>query len=359
MITRIPALKAATIYQASASLNTGADEIMELTKEGNRNGDRNLYQSYPTRILLEFPTDTLQQYAGEEGNNFNLRLFATDTSYIPDSASFVVFPVSESWNQGTGRRFNVPSTSNGVNWKSTDGKNLWFVSESSGEFFADFSTASCATNEKGGGNWYFIESSSFQLFTTSSDVDADITDIADKWVSGTFYPNHGLILKFSGSTETDLVHYGNFQFFGPLTNTIYKPVIEIRREDWTFSGSLQEAEYDCRVEMVPRFEGYGTSETARLQLVVKDTYTLPSFTAGTNLRVLPSSSWYEIIDTYSEAVIIRGDQTFTRLSRNTRGNYFDLPLVGFSPNRRYQVKVYADFDGAQKEFVGMHFKVKD
>lgn len=332
---------------------------MELVKEGNRSGEKRLYQSYPTRILLEFPTDTLRQYAGATGNNFNLRLFATDESYIPDSASFTLFPVSESWNQGTGRRFNTPVTTNGANWKTTDGDNLWMITESSGRFFADFSTASSATNEAGGGNWYYIESASFQLQTTSSDADADVTPIVDKWVSGTYYPNNGFLIKFSGSTETDLVDYGKFQFFSPLTNTIYVPVIEIRREDWTYSGDLQEAEYDCNVQLTPRFEGYGSSEIARLQVVVKDTYSLPSFSSGTNLRVLPSQSWYEVIDTYSEAVVIRGDQTFTRLSRNSKGNYFDLPLVGFSPNRRYQVKIYANFNGAQKEFSGMHFKVNN
>lgn len=358
MITRIPALYATTLYQASASLNVGADEILELLKEGERNGERDLYNSYPTRVLLKFPTDTLQEYAADSGNNFRLRLYCTEENYIPTSATFVTFPVSESWQQGTGRKFNVPSTTNGANWKSTDGEYLWMISESNARFFADFSTASSATNELGGGNWYYIESGSFQLSTTSSDVTCDVTQIVDKWVSGTYYPNHGFLIKFSGSTETDLRNYGQFKFFGPLTNTIFYPVIEILTEDWTYTGTLQEADYNCNLVMDSRFEGYGTQETARLQFICRDVYNLPSFAGGTNLRVLPSESWFEIKDLYSDEVIIKGDRTYTRLSRNSMGNYIDLPLVGFSPNRRYLMEVYSNFNGTEKHFTGMHFKVK-
>jgi len=74
----------------------------------------------------------------------------------------------------------------------------------------------------------------------------DVTPIMNKWLDGT-YPNHGFIVKRSGSFGNTNVNLdegsqdrlGNFKFFSRNTNTIYPPKLEVEWYDTSWNtGSL-------------------------------------------------------------------------------------------------------------------------
>ncbi len=347
MIIHIPADNSSTIYSSTSSLNTGADEVLELVKDGERNGEIGLYDANPSRILFSFPTQLIRSFSSSS-NEYDLKLWLTDPTYIPNTASFQVFPVSESWFPGTGRRFNTPATEHGVNWKTRDGETPWMVSESSPTFFADFSTASFSSIA-GGANWYHIESGTFELSSFSSGTVTDVTSIVDKWVSGTYYPDHGLVCKFSGSTEFDLTNRGHFKFFSARTNTIWNPVIAVKYSDWTFTGTLAQASYDCVAKLLIPHTVLPNSTTL-IQMLVKDATYVPTLTNLDNKFVLPEDSWWELQDYASEDPLIHGDRIYTKLSRNSSGNFFKLNTFGLARNRRYRIVIYSEFVEGLKKF---------
>ena len=56
------------------------------------------------------------------------------------------------------------------------------------------------------------------------------------WLSGSGgenrgLDNHGLLIRFSGSQETDSTTFGNLKFFSRDTKTIYAPKLEVRWDD--------------------------------------------------------------------------------------------------------------------------------
>ena len=69
-----------------------------------------------------------------------------------------IYPLSESWVNGTGRIANSPQITNGASWKYRDGSNdsysntfgtSWATSS-----FAAGTTGSFIDSAKGGGSWY-------------------------------------------------------------------------------------------------------------------------------------------------------------------------------------------------------------
>lgn len=45
-------------------------------------------------------------------------------------------------------------------------------------------------------------------------------------------------------------------------------------------------------------------------------------------------------------MVIDFDTTFTKISRNTTGNYFDIYMEGLEPERYYRVLIKSEIDGS-------------
>ena len=147
--------KDATIYSNPDrdTLNTGNDEILELVKE---KGDNN-NNYYPSRILLQFKDSEINNIISNKiSGNFSasLELFSTEHKNLAQTQDIEVFALSQSWDEGTGRYSNLPTSSNGCSWTYRDNgtsKTEWITSN-----FAAGSTGSIATPllTQGGGVWY-------------------------------------------------------------------------------------------------------------------------------------------------------------------------------------------------------------
>ena len=101
-------------------LNTGGDEILEIVKEKHTD-----QKYYPSRILVKFKNeeikDVIENTIGSSTFNngvtkANLRLYETQQKNLTTTLNLNVFPVSQSWAEGTGRYSNLPTSSNGASW---------------------------------------------------------------------------------------------------------------------------------------------------------------------------------------------------------------------------------------------------
>jgi hypothetical protein len=54
---------------------------------------------------------------------------------------------------------------------------------------------------------------------------------------------------------------------------------------------------------------------------------------------LPISSSYSILDAASDEVVIPFDYDYTKISSDTKGNYFKLYMNGLEPERYYRITV--------------------
>ena len=103
-------------------LNTGNDEILEIVKE--RGSTDSLL--YPSRILIKFKNEELEDVISNvigsstfnnETTVTNLNLTAVEPKNLVQTLNLEVFAVSQSWDEGTGRYSNLPTSSNGASWR--------------------------------------------------------------------------------------------------------------------------------------------------------------------------------------------------------------------------------------------------
>ena len=121
----------ATIYSQPdrKTLNTGNDEILELVKE--RGTTNNIL--YPSRILLKFNNEQIKEVIrdimghstfADAKTKVNLELTSMEAGNLVEVLNIFTHTVSQSWNEGTGRWANLPTSSNGVSWVHRDNSTI-------------------------------------------------------------------------------------------------------------------------------------------------------------------------------------------------------------------------------------------
>lgn len=129
--------KDATLYSHPnrTKLNTGHDEILEIVKEKGISDQ--IY--YPSRILIKFKNEEIQSLINNVigSTTFitkatcSLQLLSTEHKNLASTLNVEAYPVSQSWNEGTGRYSNLPTSSNGCTWIHRDNdiaKTAWTTS---------------------------------------------------------------------------------------------------------------------------------------------------------------------------------------------------------------------------------------
>ena len=355
-----------------STMNAGNDEILELVKEkGSTNA---LY--YPSRILLQFSNSDIQ-LAIAKSNNFtsSLELFSTEHKNLSAEQSVEVFPLSSSWNEGTGKYSNLPISSNGSSWLYKDNdssKTKWLTSS-----FGAGSTGSISTTvsiTKGGGEWY--TGSLFKGIQTFSnadllDLNINVTNIVQKFsasinVSQTYptgIPNYGFILKNSDTIEENVSSSnGTLQYFSADTHTIYPPKLTFKWDDSIHEKqSSAKLEGDLSVSLYNNKREYNKNDVAKIKLHVRDKYPTRQFTSSSNYLnpgYFTTSSYYSVRDAHTEEVVIPFDDNCTKLSANNDGMYFNLYMNGLQPERYYRILFkHTNNDGTQIYDDNYHFKV--
>ena len=327
--------KDASIYSYYPSKNAGIDEILDISLYESIDGTAEV-----SRALLAFSNtdiaDILTNKIASKNYKAYLKLYLANNSSIPLDYTLYCHPISQSWNMGTGRAANVPSTTDGVSWKySTSLSGSSFTSNNIN------STSSYSTNV-GGGSWFtsslLAATQSFN-YSSNKDIEIDVTNA----ISGSFYSN-GFIIKHSSDLEFKTGSVFETKYFSTDTHTIYPPCLELRWNDFIYNtGSLSVVSSDNIVITLSNNKGeFQEDSVNRFRVNTRDknpTRTFQTTSLYLNNKVLPTSSYYAIKDIKTDEFIIDFDTTFTKLSCDSTGNYFDIYMNGLQPERYYKILI--------------------
>ena len=373
--------KDATIYSHPdrTKLNTGHDEILEIVKE--KGSTDQIY--YPSRVLIKFKNEDIKNTISEKigSSIFNngtsqvaLQLLSTEHKNLETTLNLEAFAISQSWNEGTGRFSNLPTSSNGCTWINRDNditKTQWLTSS-----FAVASTGSIEASgiTKGGGVWY--TGSAFQgsqqfLNSDSLDTNINVTSIVQKFSASLFasstYPtgidNHGFLIKQPDSIEQDTSSsFGEIKYFSVDTHTIFPPRLVFKWDDSSHSKqSSAKQSGELNVSLYRNQEEYNQNAEAIFKIHVRDKYPARQFTSSSNFLnpgYFTTSSFYSIRDAHTEEEIIPFDNNFTKLSTDDDGMFFKIFMQGLQPERYYRILFkHTNNEGTRIYDNNYHFKV--
>lgn len=336
--------KDATLYEASASLNSGLDEVLEIRKDVSDTGAT----VDVSRILIKFDLSFISSSVSSgaiTNPKYYLNLFDAKPTALATSQSLQAYPVSQSWTMGDGRSYDNPITDEGCSWNyrfgSLNGQRWSAVSSSGGTWFT------------GAG---YEASQSFGHKTR--DMRMEVTDIVNKWLDTTI-PNEGFIVKRSGSVgntdsntdEGSTTLLGNFSFFSSDTHTKYPPTLEVEWDDSSWNtGSLSALTSTELEDMTIYMKGlrpeYNQKSKAKFRLVGKARFPAKTYSttpADLTVKYLPSGSttgdgtFYSICDAETDDVVVPYGSG-SKVSLDSTGNYFNLWLDGYQPERYYTLK---------------------
>lgn len=380
----------ATIYQGtvSSSINTGIDEILEIDKKMNDTGT----EINVSRVLIKFSynyiSKSIQDSIIPSSAKYYLNLYDASSTELAVEQSLYAYIVSQSWDGGTGVFLRDPILSDGVSWKYRDNdttKTEW-VSGSVTQ----------------GGTWFtsslnsqYNVSASFDLIYETQDIRMDVTDLVKNHIySSSVFPNNGFILKrenlpttqsayttydpttATGSDEFNTSVLGNLKFFSRETHTIYPPKLEVEWDDSSFAcGSLAPISTSDLDNLKIYFKNlqpeYKEKSKVKFRFVGRELYPERGFSstpAALTVKYLPSGSgaitqgtYYSVKDASTEETIIPFS-TGSIVSCDSTGNYFNLWMDGFQPERfyRFQIKVVSGSGVEETSMIyddGYEFKV--
>ena len=358
-----------TIYEGSitSSINTGLDEILEVSKNVNSSGTT----ISVSRALLKFDysyiSSSVQSGIIPSDAKYYLNLYDASSTELAIEQTLETYMISGSWNGGTGTIDRDPALSDGASWKYRDNdtdKTEW---------------VSGSTTQ--GGTWYtssldssYNISSSFNLVYETRDIRMDVTDLVKNHIySSSVFPNNGFIVKrnntatsqslhsifdpttATGSAEGNSTPLGNLKFFSRETHTIFPPKLEVEWDDSSWNtGSLSELSSTDLDRLTVYFQNikpeYKEKSKVKFRVVGRELYPTRGFEttpAALTIKTLPSGSrtieqgtYYSIKDAHTEDVIIPFS-TGSIVSCDSSGNYFNVWMNGFQPERfyRFEIKV--------------------
>ena len=342
--------------------------------KGYKIGDKltigGLISSTLTNITASFTLNNLA---------FNIRPWGAD---LKNSAAVVtnlnstsylkVYPISQSWDMGTGKFGNLPITTNGCSWSSSTTENEWFDASSVINYKPNTTASFNSTYGGGGGGTWYTGSTTLKNITQSQtftyantiDLDVDVTNTIDIWVSeskdivGGDIPNEGFIVKQTSSVEfiPSQSFSSTFKYYSVDTNTIYPPQLEIKFDDFYYGTS-------SKMDTLPQPEAfistynndgiYYSESVQRFRIAAIPQYPKKIFQTASGYLTnyyLPQNSYYSVKDSETNEYVIEFDNTYTKISADTTSSYFDIYMGGLEPERYFTVLLKTTIDGTTKIF---------
>lgn len=319
----------ASLYEAYPKNNTGLDEILEVGKVINTTNviatSSADYATASVRALINFNLPTTASVSPDANYYLNLRI--ARAVELDRNQGLIIYPISRSWEEGSGFFFqNVENVSDGTTWNQCTPHVSWSVA--GGDFVTNTTSAS-------------VSMSSYPIQDVRIDVTSILRPIVSQSLQDTFY---GLVVKFPTTDEQDEDNNGNIKFFSTQTHTIHQPTLEVAWDDQTFStGSLLPAPTGLKMKVIPSNipPYYSKGDVARIDLVVRDSYPLKSFDSilrYKNKYYLPTSSYYSIIDSQADVVIVPFDD-YSKIHCDSAGSYIILDTSPLYRGRFYNIKI--------------------
>jgi hypothetical protein len=348
--------KDATLYSEYPNTNTGIDEIIEATTSTETDGG----EPAVSRFLIKFNQSQILDVINSKATGSiasSLRVFVAKVEGLSQETTLYCYPVSGSWQNGTGKYLDSPAVENGVSWnfRTSSGSGAWLTSG----FGSTGATASFSASNPGGGNWYtaslYAQSASYQ-YRSDLDINLNVTNTVLAWYSGSIQ-NDGFIVKQADSAEfsTDLTKRVQFKYFSVDTNTIYPPQLELKWNDFTYNtgSSTQTVVTDPdAVVTLPNNSGtYYPESIQRFRLNARPQFPPRVFLTSsfyTTNYYLPTASYWSVVDLDTNEVVIDFDSTYTKISADSTSNYFDLYMNGLEPERYYKILLKTIINGATR-----------
>jgi len=340
MVLFYTASQDATIYLQQPYQNTGIDEVLEISKV--------YYGDTPdmSRVLIQFDNIELPDVPFSA----SLQLKITKADEIPARFSIEAYPISGSWEMGTGTRFDNLTT-NGATWMYRNGDNTstnWYTTMDG--ITASYSQFVTGDSSGWGGSWYTSSIATQSFNYRLDDINLDVTQFFERWADNELV-NNGIILKFPTANEQDTVDYGSIKIFSKETNTIYQPKLVITYlEDDSISGSLVDitdyinsSSYDVQYRVYsPNIKtSYNEGQKVTIKVDARELYPVKQFNSTFAYQVkyyLPTTSYYSIIDTVTKETIIPYSDA-SRVIQGEFNNLVKLNLTNWPIGRNYTLLV--------------------
>ena len=336
--------KSTTLYSYYPTLNAGLDEILELSTFESIEGT-----SEVSRPLIQFQQDEINDVINNKVNGASydayLKLSLAHASQIPLDYTIYCHPLAVTWNMGTGRLANSPITTDGASWGYRDqaSGSVWFTAGN----FPSQTTGSYSGTNIGGGLWYYdpyYEATQSFSYSSEKDIELKVTNTVEDLYSGQIPANTGFILKHSDSIEFTSASKFELKYFSSTTHTIYPPCLEIRWNDFSYNSGIQGVvNSDLYVTSLGNNKNYYQQDSVqRFNIKIRPkypprTFSASSFSFNMSNYVFPSSSYWSLKDLDTEEIVVDYDTTYTKISCDPSGSYFNLYMNGLEPERWYQL----------------------
>ena len=357
--------KDATMYSLYPQMNTGIDPITTISNLNIAIDSNPQVARFLTEFVQEEIEDVINNKISGSQWNVNFRSFIATAQGVVESTDLSVHPLAQSWFNGTGTYLDVPQTTDGCSWLSPNFYNSGIAWSSSGTDSTDHyvtSSFNSSFTSAGGGAWYYSGSDGTEYEVTQSfdtrstkDLNVNVKTIVEKWYSGSF-ENNGFITKWENSVEfnENIQIQPVMQFYSVDTNTIYPPQLEFKWDDYntvlTGSATGSIVTTTNLATSLAENPGYFTPESVnRFRFNLAPKYPKPVWTTSslfTEVNYLPTSSCYAIKDLDTNEFIIDYDTTYTKLSSDINGNYFDVYMNGLEPERYYKICIKTHINGS-------------
>ena len=354
--------KDTTIYSGYPTTNTGLDQIIEIQNTTSSfSSDTNV-----SRILLTFPTSTIREVINNKVGDPSLfkaylKLFVANATSLPDQYEIDTYPVSASWEVGTGRFLYSPPDTSNCTWIQRSDYSDWATSS----YIAD-TTGSYLPSSPGGATWYtlFADSQSFTINSTK-DTNIDVTDTVGNFYNGNI-ENNGFLIKIEDLYEFNTSSSFSLKFFSKDTHTIYPPQLEIRWDDSYYNRGLLSllVNENTIVTLGNNIGEYDKDTKYQFRVNARQTYPARQFTTVSVYTInnaLPSTTYWAIQDLDTGEYVIDFDTIYTKVSCDPSGNYFNLYMSGLQPERYYKILIKSNFaNGSEVVFDNDYiFKIKN
>ena len=365
-VFKIFPIKDASIYSEYANMNTGRDEILEISSYSKGTDD------YVNRTLIKFDTvevsNVLNNYVSSSDRaatdfSASLRLLLASANEVPTSYTLEAYPTYvpsgstnlTDWVEGNGKYGDTPRNSSGVSWDFTQssGSGTWGSDIPSGV------TSSYSGSTHAGGAWYTgsgvynFETTQSHTTVSTHDVDINITQGVKAHYSNDIN-NAGFLVKLADTHEFQTDRQMYLRYFSNNTHTIYPPHLEIKWDDSVDNSNLTEVSDSNPVIKIKNNKGrYVDEGFQKFKLHVRPKYPVRTFATSSNFLTnfsLPVNSYWGLRDENTEEMVIDFDTTFTKVSRDNEGSYFTIHMGGLEPERHYRVLIKSTIDGSTNVF---------
>lgn len=358
-VYRIFPEKTATIYSRYPLYNAGLDPIMEI--DSYYIGET----AYVARSLITFNTEeqvsTVDSLVKGADYQASINLYLAEGQEAPTDYKIEASPLYSDWDRGTGRFGDIPYATDGVSWIYKKPDIYWTAP------LPTNTTASIGdSNDIVGGVWYTGSLSEnlvhYQQHRVDSthDVSIDVTPSVKQhiaYANGEIVgniPNNGFILKLDDDNEFQASRNIMLKYFSGNTHTIYPPYMEFKWDDSTYDSVLDTVSTDGINISIKYNKGKYTDEgKQRFRLHVRAKYPVRTFATSSNYLenyILPRESYWGIRDEHTEEMVVDFDTTYTQVSADDNGSYFDVYMGVLQPERHYRVLIKSTIDGTTTVF---------